>query len=151
MIQFEPATTECDATRRVAKCEKRGNKHYSWLCLRQRKRPYCRSPDLQGRIFVRRIHSVKWSPACHRTIAAVLECAPRRCKGTTSAGVGQHRASGYAQSWLPPRLRCFPGKSTSGCTTRMWRVNASLREKVFSSTQSAHRTFCLRALCIVSS
>lgn len=55
------------------------------------------------------------------------------------------------QSWLPPRLRCLPGKSTSGCTTRMWRVSASLREKVFSSTQRAQRTFCLRALWIVSS
>lgn len=55
------------------------------------------------------------------------------------------------QSWLPPRLRCLPGKSTSGCTTRIWRVSASLRENVFSSTHRAQRTFCLRALWIVSS
>jgi hypothetical protein len=84
--------------------------------------------------------------------------------GTVSAGCGRLRAplslsysmqavrsSRSTQSWLPPRLRCLPGKSTSGCTTRMWRVNASLREKVFSSTQRAQRTFCLRALWIVSS
>lgn len=32
-----------------------------------------------------------------------------------------------------PLRRCFPGQSTSGCTTRMCRVSASLREKVFSS------------------
>jgi len=56
-----------------------------------------------------------------------------------------------AQSWLPPRRRCLPGKSTSGCTTRMWRVSASLRLKVFSSTHSAQRTFCLIALWMVSS
>lgn len=51
----------------------------------------------------------------------------------------------------PRRDLCLPGKSTSGCTTRMCLVSASLREKVFSSTQSAQRTFCLRALWMVSS
>ena len=55
------------------------------------------------------------------------------------------------QSWLPPRRLCLPGKSISGWTTRMWRVRASLRENVFSSTHKAQRTFCLRALWIVSS
>lgn len=49
---------------------------------------------------------------------------------------------------LRPRL---PKLSTSGCTTRMCRVKASLREKVFSSRQYGHLTFCLRLLCIVSS
>ena len=53
-------------------------------------------------------------------------------------------------SWAP-RLRCLPGKSTSGCTTRICLVRASLRLNVFSSTHSAHRTFCFRTLCIVSS
>lgn len=50
-----------------------------------------------------------------------------------------------------PRLLCLPGKSTSGCTTRMCLVSASLREKVLSSTHNAHLTFCLRTLCMVSS
>lgn len=50
-----------------------------------------------------------------------------------------------------PRRRCLPGQSTSGCTTRMCRVSASLRENVFSSVHRWQRTFCLRALWIVSS
>lgn len=50
-----------------------------------------------------------------------------------------------------PRRRCLPGQSTSGCTTRMCRVRASLRLKVFSSVHKWHRTFSLRALWIVSS
>jgi hypothetical protein len=41
---------------------------------------------------------------------------------------------------------CLPTQSTSGCTTLMCRVNASLREKVFSSVQRWHRTFIFRAL-----
>jgi hypothetical protein len=45
-----------------------------------------------------------------------------------------------------PRRRCLPGQSTSGCTTRMCRVSASLRLKVFSSVQRWHRTFSLREL-----
>jgi hypothetical protein len=34
-----------------------------------------------------------------------------------------------------PFRRCLPGQSTSGCTTRICRVSASFREKVFSSVQ----------------
>lgn len=37
-----------------------------------------------------------------------------------------------APSLFRPR-RCLPGKSTSGCTTRICLVKASLRENVFSS------------------
>lgn len=51
---------------------------------------------------------------------------------------------------LPLRF-CLPGQFTSGCTTRMCRVSASLREKVFSSVHKWHRTFCFFALWIVSS
>lgn len=45
-----------------------------------------------------------------------------------------------------PRRRCLPGQSTSGWTTRMCRVRASLRLKVFSSVHKWHRTLSLRAL-----
>jgi hypothetical protein len=86
--------------------------------------------------------------SCIRTVPALLECAGLLLQGQGLRGVrsAPRTSSECIQSWLPPRLRCFPGKSTSGCTTRMCRVNASLREKVFSSTQRAQRTFCLRAL-----
>lgn len=87
--------------------------------------------------------------------AEVVFSSTRRVGGAREAWM--HRASAtrlaptpYAQSEPPLRL-CLPGKSTSGCTTRMCRVRASLRENVFSSTQSAQRTFCLRALWMVSS
>lgn len=76
---------------------------------------------------------------------------------TTQVGSGRNRRRESArgrtatQSWFPPRRLCFPGKSTSGWTTLMCRVRASFLEKVFSSVQSAHLTFCLRALWIVSS
>lgn len=50
-----------------------------------------------------------------------------------------------------PRRPRLPIVSTSGCTTRMCRVSASLREKVFSSRHMGHLTFCLRPLWIVSS
>lgn len=53
---------------------------------------------------------------------------------------GRRRKEGGLETGAdPPKLhsrplrRCFPGQSTSGCTTRMCRVSASLREKVFSS------------------
>lgn len=46
---------------------------------------------------------------------------------------------------------CLPTQSTSGWTTRMCLVSASLREKVFSSVHRWQRTFCLRELWIVSS
>jgi len=51
---------------------------------------------------------------------------------------------------LPP-LFPLPPMSTSGWTTLMCRVKASLRENVFSSTHKWHRTLCLRLLWIVSS
>lgn len=63
----------------------------------------------------------------------------------------RHGDAGRGKLQSLPRRRCLPGQSTSGCTTRMCRVNASLRLKVFSSVQRWHRTFCLRALWIVSS
>lgn len=68
--------------------------------------------------------------------------------GIHSVHTHTHREGG-AQSL--PRRRCLPGQSTSGCTTRMCRVSASLRLKVFSSVHRWQRTFCLRALWIVSS
>lgn len=110
-------------------------------------RPECRN-------FVRRSRKTKQRRAYCRVFAAVLECTNHACHrcGWNSAALGRRPSSRtLAQSWFPPRLRCFPGKSTSGCTTRMWRVSASLRENVFSSTHSAQRTFCFRALWIVSS
>lgn len=75
----------------------------------------------------------------------------RRASDRRGRSQHQHRNYRSSHSWFPPRRRCLPGKSTSGWTTRMCRVRASFRENVFSSTHSAHRTFCLRALWIVSS
>jgi hypothetical protein len=136
MIQFRPAKAECVDQARDCKCKRNGNKHRaldSWENL-------CASHFIRDMV-----SCVPWnSRGCSGMWATALQ-------GHNLRGNTTRMTSGYAQSWLPPRLRCFPGKSTSGCTTRMWRVNASLREKVFSSTQSAQRTFCLRALCIVSS
>jgi hypothetical protein len=51
----------------------------------------------------------------------------------------------------PPRRRLLDRSTCSGCTTRRCRVNASFLLNVFSSVHSGQCTFCLRALCIVSS
>lgn len=56
---------------------------------------------------------------------------PMTSKASTRHVASSHRPTAHTQS--RPRRRCLPGQSTSGCTTRICRVNASLREKVFSS------------------
>lgn len=68
---------------------------------------------------------------------------------------GKHKQSAaeeYVRLDYSPFLPLRPKFSdTSGCTTRICRVSASLRENVFSSRHKWQRTFCLRLLWIVSS
>ena len=73
----------------------------------------------------------------------------KKTPGLTLRTASSERPGFVVQS-LPFRF-CLPGQSISGWTTRMCRVSASFREKVFSSVHRWHRTFCLRALWIVSS
>lgn len=58
--------------------------------------------------------------------------APLRVNRNQAAKAGSSSTAAAVVQSLP-RRRCFPGQSTSGWTTRMCRVSASLREKVFSS------------------